>query len=191
MASLYSTKVTASGGRHGSIREDGLLDLKLALPRARSGRGDATNPEQLFAGGYAACFENARLYVSRDAGHRFADDDIDVVAGIGLNESLAAPNARAGAGPPPSRRAEPDCPRSAASHSPASEAALMGDLNTMRSRNDPEGPVRLVSAPSVDNWRTVQVLLILLSVTAGSVDAIGFLGLGGLFIAHITGNPSF
>ena len=58
MASLYSTKVTASGGRHGSIRsEDGLLDLKLALPRALGGRGDATNPEQLFAGGYAACFE--------------------------------------------------------------------------------------------------------------------------------------
>ena len=60
MASLYSTKVTTSGGRHGSIRsEDGLLDLKLALPRALGGRADATNPEQLFAGGYAACFENA------------------------------------------------------------------------------------------------------------------------------------
>ena len=44
MASLYSTKVTASGGRHGSIRsEDGLLDLKLALPRALGGRGDATD----------------------------------------------------------------------------------------------------------------------------------------------------
>src|SRR3981189_114022 len=83
MASLYSTKVTASGGRHGSIRsEDGLLDLKLALPRALGGRGDATNPEQLFAGGYAACFENALLHVSRDAGHRFADDDIEVVARI-------------------------------------------------------------------------------------------------------------
>src|SRR5260370_3181315 len=86
MASLYSTKVTASGGRHGSIRsEDGLLDLKLALPRALGGRGDATNPEQLFAGGYAACFENALLHVSRDAGHRFSDDDIDVVATIELS----------------------------------------------------------------------------------------------------------
>jgi uncharacterized membrane protein YoaK (UPF0700 family) len=50
------------------------------------------------------------------------------------------------------------------------------------------GPVRLVSAPSVDNWLAVQVLLILLCVAAGSADAIGFLGLGGLFIAHITGN---
>jgi osmotically inducible protein OsmC len=80
MASLYSTKVRASGGRHDSIRsEDGLLDLKLALPPALGGMGDATNPGQLFAGGYAACVENALLHVSRDAGHRFADDDIDVV----------------------------------------------------------------------------------------------------------------
>jgi lipoyl-dependent peroxiredoxin len=86
MASLYSTKVTASGGRHGSIRsEDGLLDLKLALPRALGGKGDATNPEQLFAGGYAACFENALLHVSRDAGHRFANDDIGVAARIDLS----------------------------------------------------------------------------------------------------------
>jgi osmotically inducible protein OsmC len=73
MARQYSTRVTASGGRHGSIRsEDGLLDLKLALPRALGARGDATNPEQLSAGGYAACFEDALLHVSRDAGHRFA-----------------------------------------------------------------------------------------------------------------------
>jgi uncharacterized membrane protein YoaK (UPF0700 family) len=51
-----------------------------------------------------------------------------------------------------------------------------------------KGPVRLVSAPLVGDWRAVQIVLILLSVTAGSADAIGFLGLGGLFIAHITGN---
>jgi osmotically inducible protein OsmC len=90
MASLYSTKVRASGGRHGSIRsEDGLLDLKLALPRTLGGKGDATNPEQLFAGGYAACFENAILHVSRDAGHRFADNDIEVVARIDLNRNDA------------------------------------------------------------------------------------------------------
>jgi lipoyl-dependent peroxiredoxin len=90
MASLYSTKVTATGGRHGSIRsDDGLLDVKLALPKALGGRGDATNPEQLFAGGYAACFENALLRVSREAGHRPADDDIEVVAEIGLGQNEA------------------------------------------------------------------------------------------------------
>jgi organic hydroperoxide reductase OsmC/OhrA len=66
MASLYSTKVTASRGRHSSIRsEDGLLDIRLALPQALGERGDATKPEKLFAGGYAACFENTLLHVSR------------------------------------------------------------------------------------------------------------------------------
>src|ERR1700686_3263505 len=88
MASLYSTKVTASGGRHGSIRsDDGLLDLKLALPKTFGGRGDATNPEQLFAGGYAACFENALLHLSREAERHFADGDIEVVAEIGLSRN--------------------------------------------------------------------------------------------------------
>src|ERR1700730_7054465 len=62
---------TATGARHGHIRsEDGLLEMKLALPRELGGKGDATNPETLFAGGYAACFENALLRVSRDAGVR-------------------------------------------------------------------------------------------------------------------------
>src|ERR1700756_4743267 len=58
MKTLYSTKVTATGGRHGHIRsEDGLLDMKLALPRQLGGKGDATNPETLFAGGYAVLRE--------------------------------------------------------------------------------------------------------------------------------------
>jgi len=83
---VYSTKVTATGGRHGTIRsEDGLLDLKLALPQTLGGKGDATNPEQLFAGGYAACFENALFHVSREARRHFADSDIEVVAQIGLS----------------------------------------------------------------------------------------------------------
>jgi Ohr subfamily peroxiredoxin len=85
---LYSTKVTATGGRNGSIRsDDGLLDLKLAMPRTLGGKGDATNPEQLFAAGYAACFENALLRVSREARHKFADGDVEVVAEIGLSRN--------------------------------------------------------------------------------------------------------
>src|SRR6202521_6105378 len=87
-STLSSTKVTATGGRHGQIRsEDGLLDMKLALPRQLGGRGDATNPETLFAGGYAACFENALLHVSRDAGLRFTDKDVEVIAEIGLSRN--------------------------------------------------------------------------------------------------------
>jgi Ohr subfamily peroxiredoxin len=85
---LYSTKVTAIGGRNGSIRsDDGLLNLKLAMPRTLGGKGDATNPEQLFAGGYAACFENALLRVGREARHHFADGDVEVVANIGLSRN--------------------------------------------------------------------------------------------------------
>lgn len=90
MATLYSTRVTASGGRHGFIKsEDGILDLKLALPPQLGGKGGATNPEQLFAGGYAACFENALLRVGREANLRFADDDVEVVAEIGLSRNEA------------------------------------------------------------------------------------------------------
>ncbi len=90
MNALYTTKVAATGGRHGHIHsEDGLLDTKLALPRQLGGRGDATNPETLFAGGYAACFENAILHVSRDAGLKFADEDIEVVTEIGLRRNEA------------------------------------------------------------------------------------------------------
>ena len=75
-------------GRHGQIRsEDGLLNMRLALPRELGGKGDATNPETLFAGGYAACFENALLRVSREAGLRFADEDVEVLAEIGLSRN--------------------------------------------------------------------------------------------------------
>jgi lipoyl-dependent peroxiredoxin len=88
MNALYTTKVTAMGGRHGQIRsEDGLLNMRLALPRQLDGKGDATNPETLFAGGYAACFENALLRVSREAGLRLADGDVEVVAEIGLSRN--------------------------------------------------------------------------------------------------------
>src|SRR6202521_3576093 len=81
MSTLFSTKVTATGGRHGQIRsEDGLLEMKLGLPRHLGGRGDATNPETLSAGGYASCFENALVHVSREAGLRFADANVEVVA---------------------------------------------------------------------------------------------------------------
>src|SRR5258707_2703394 len=83
---LYTTKVTAIGGRHGEIRsEDGLLNMRLALPRQLGGKGDATNPETLFAGGYAACFDNALLRVSREAGLKLADVDVEIGAETGLS----------------------------------------------------------------------------------------------------------
>ena len=89
---LYETRVTASGGRHGAIKsEDGLLALHLALPKSLGGPGDATNPEQLFAGGYAACFENALLKVAREAGLHLSDEDVEVsvTAALSRNEHNA------------------------------------------------------------------------------------------------------
>lgn len=85
MSHLYTTKVTAIGGRSGTIRsDDGILDLALAMPKELGGKGGATNPEQLFAAGYAACFENAVIHVTRAQADKVRDDDIEVVAEVGL-----------------------------------------------------------------------------------------------------------
>src|SRR6516225_6154040 len=85
MQTVYSTKVTAVGGRAGSVRsEDGLLDLRLALPSALGGKGGATNPEQLFAAGYSACFENAVIHVTQAQADKVRDNDIEVVSEVGL-----------------------------------------------------------------------------------------------------------
>lgn len=68
MTTLYKTKATALAGRNGHVKsEDNLLDLQLAYPKEMGGTGAATNPEQLFAAGYAACFSNAVLHLAREA----------------------------------------------------------------------------------------------------------------------------
>lgn len=86
MSQLYSTRVKAVGGRAGTVKsEDGILDLQLAMPTSLGGKGGATNPEQLFAAGYAACFENAVIHVSRRQDQKIGDNDIEVVAEVGLS----------------------------------------------------------------------------------------------------------
>lgn len=85
MSTLYSTRATAIGGRSGTVRsDDGLLELSLALPSGLGGKGGATNPEQLFAAGYAACFGNAVIHVGRGKATRVRDDDVEVVAEVGI-----------------------------------------------------------------------------------------------------------
>lgn len=65
MTALYATQARAVGGRAGHVESpDGLLSLDLALPKEMGGKGGATNPEQLFAAGYAACFENAARFIA-------------------------------------------------------------------------------------------------------------------------------
>lgn len=66
MSALYSTQARTHGGRAGHVEtSDGLLSVDLAMPKELGGPGGATNPEQLFAAGYAACFESALRLVAR------------------------------------------------------------------------------------------------------------------------------
>jgi Ohr subfamily peroxiredoxin len=62
---LYTAVATSTGGREGkSVSSDGLLDVRLAPPKELGGPGGATNPEQLFAAGYSACFIGALKHVA-------------------------------------------------------------------------------------------------------------------------------
>ena len=66
MSAIYETSARAVGGRDGHAETpDGLLKVDLAMPPELGGKGNGTNPEQLFAAGYAACFESAMRYVAR------------------------------------------------------------------------------------------------------------------------------
>jgi osmotically inducible protein OsmC len=67
--SLYTARATAHGGRAGhAVSSDGILDVDLRPPKEMGGPGGGTNPEQLFAAGYAACFQSALAVVGRRAG---------------------------------------------------------------------------------------------------------------------------
>jgi osmotically inducible protein OsmC len=81
----YRASATADGdGRNGHTRtSDGLLDLSLAVPKEMGGPGGATNPEQLFAAGYAACFLSALKLVARAQGVTLTDTAVTVDVGIG------------------------------------------------------------------------------------------------------------
>ncbi|WP_294332535.1 organic hydroperoxide resistance protein [uncultured Sphingomonas sp.] len=81
----YTTKATATGGRDGSARsEDGVLEVKLSTPKELGGAGgDGTNPEQLFAAGYSACFIGALKAVG--AGMKIkVPADVSVTATVGI-----------------------------------------------------------------------------------------------------------
>jgi Ohr subfamily peroxiredoxin len=81
---LYTSEATAEGGRGGHVRtSDGRLDVALDVPVEMGGPGGpGTNPEQLFAAGYAACFQSALMRVA--AGHRLAIPRSKLTARVGI-----------------------------------------------------------------------------------------------------------
>lgn len=81
----YRTTATSTGGREGHSRtEDGRLDHKLSTPKELGGAGgDGTNPEQLFAAGYSACFLGAMKAVSAQKKIK-VPDDASVTATVGI-----------------------------------------------------------------------------------------------------------
>ena len=85
---LYTAEATATGGREGHVASsDGALRVDLAVPKELGGPGGmATNPEQLFAAGYAACFDNAMIRVARRMRLSTAGSRVTARVGIGAVE---------------------------------------------------------------------------------------------------------
>jgi len=86
---LYKANATATGGRLGHVAtSDGVLELELVIPKEMGGSGGAkTNPEQLFAAGYAACFDSALQHVARQQKIKLNDTSVSATVGIGPNDS--------------------------------------------------------------------------------------------------------
>jgi Ohr subfamily peroxiredoxin len=91
MSALYTAVATSTGdGRNGHVRtDDGLIDAETRVPRPMGGPGGATNPEQLFAAGYAACFHSAVKLIGRqekfDVTDSTVSSEVDIVKqGVGF-----------------------------------------------------------------------------------------------------------
>jgi Ohr subfamily peroxiredoxin len=88
MKALYTAEATVHGGRDGHVRSsDGILDMDLRVPAEMGGPGGAaTNPEQLFAAGYSACFESALRLVARTQRSPLTDAGITARVTLNLTE---------------------------------------------------------------------------------------------------------
>ncbi|KVU67675.1 organic hydroperoxide resistance protein [Burkholderia ubonensis] len=84
---LYKTSATSTGGR--AVSADNKLEVKLAAPRELGGTGaEGTNPEQLFAAGYSACFLSAMKFVAGQSKQAIpADTQVTAEVGIGPNDA--------------------------------------------------------------------------------------------------------
>jgi Ohr subfamily peroxiredoxin len=89
MDAIYTATATATGdGRNGhTATDDGILNVDVRIPKAMGGPGGATNPEQLFAAGYAACFHSALKVVGRADKADLTDTQVTARVAIGTLES--------------------------------------------------------------------------------------------------------
>ncbi|AHM59205.1 Organic hydroperoxide resistance protein [Flammeovirgaceae bacterium 311] len=85
----YTATATATGGRHGSVKtSDGAINLSTTEPKELGGDGEGgkTNPEQLFAAGYAACFGSAAKLAAETMNLDVSDDDLKVTCHVSLGK---------------------------------------------------------------------------------------------------------
>ncbi|MGW1840702.1 organic hydroperoxide resistance protein [Streptomyces sp. BBFR2] len=87
MDALYTAAATANGREGRAVSSDGQLDLALAMPPALGGSGAGTNPEQLFAAGYAACFASAMAQVGRQMKVDTAEVSVTAEVSIGKDDT--------------------------------------------------------------------------------------------------------
>jgi Ohr subfamily peroxiredoxin len=89
MKTLYTASATATGGRNGKVKSDnGVLDLEVRIPKAMGGANDEyTNPEQLFAAGYSACFDSALNLVIKQSKATTGQTTVTAKVGIGQIEN--------------------------------------------------------------------------------------------------------
>jgi Ohr subfamily peroxiredoxin len=84
MPEVYRTSAVSTGdGRNGHSRTtDGMIDVDLATPKEQGGPGGATNPEQLFAAGYAGCFHSSLKVTAREQGITLTGSKVTVTVGL-------------------------------------------------------------------------------------------------------------
>jgi Ohr subfamily peroxiredoxin len=88
MKVLYTAEATAWGGREGrSASSDGMLDVQLRIPKELGGPGGGTNPEELFAAGYAGCFHSALKRVAAGMELDVSESAITARVGLGANDT--------------------------------------------------------------------------------------------------------
>jgi Ohr subfamily peroxiredoxin len=89
MKAMYTAVATAQGGRQGHVKsDDGILDLDTVTPKSMGGPGgEGTNPEQLFAAGYSACFQSAMQFIAGQQKINASDSTVTGHVSIGPNEN--------------------------------------------------------------------------------------------------------